>query len=286
MDRALTTFVETYDQPNNLLIVFYTGYAIHYENASRLESSPFLGLSTARVTSTGGQINWYKTENILCSDGVDRDVLAILDTLYPSDGNKCHVSNDKGDSNYRDQGTARRFQFINTCGHQAPGPGSLTRALIDGLQKLHERNGNSAFSTQDLHQCIEMDPRRSGLSSEMWSLLQNKRHILLTPMTQSGHDTSVLQQQRRRPGRGYLTLGLEIRDASLEQEQIDRLARILSSSLDNQMIGLRGIEWLGFERREKALLSSSEQLSLKVRAVAQWRRIVARKKSERASVIH
>ena len=251
MDRVVTTFVETHDQPHNLLIVYYTGHAIHYKNAGRLEFLPSSEPPAAGGTSTSGQINWYKTEDFLCSDEVDGDVLAILDTEYVSNGDVRHVSNDEGHSNYKDQGTARQFQLISSRDNPAPGSESLTRALIDGLKELHEQNGHSAFSTQDLHESIRMNPIRSGISSKIWSLLPNKHHILLTPIARSEHHASESQQHRRRPGRGYLKLGLELEDSSLNQYQIDRLASILSSSLDDQFIGLRGIDWLGFERREE-----------------------------------
>ena len=245
----MTTFVETYDQPHTLLIVYYAGHAIHYKNAGRLELLPSSEPSAAG-TSTSGQINWYKTEDFLCSDEVDGDVLAILDTTYATNSDTRHVSNDEGDSNYRDRETTRRFELISSCDRIVPGSESLTRALIDGLKELHEQNGHSSFSTQDLYRCIAMNPIRSSISSKMWALLPNKRNILLTPIAQSENDTSVLQQHRRRPGRGYLNLGFELRDASFNQDQIDRLVSILSPSLDDQSIGLRGIDWLGFERRE------------------------------------
>jgi len=260
MDRIVTTFVETHDQPHNLLIVYYTGHATHYKNAGRLELLPSAEPSAAGGSPTSGQINWYKTEDFLCSDEVDGDVLAILDTEYASNGDVRHVSNDKSDSNHDDQGTARLFQLISSCNKPALGSESLTRELIDGLNELREENGHSAFSTQDLHHCMEMNPIRYGISSKMWSLLPNKRHILLTPIGQPEHDASEFQQHRRRPGRGYLKLGLELRDSSLNQDQIDHLASILSSSLDDQSIGLRGIDWLGFERRLEGY-SRSQSLS-------------------------
>jgi len=248
MDRVVTTFVETYDQPQTLLIVYYTGHAIHYQSAGRLEFLPSSEPSAAGGTSTSGQINWYKTEKFLCSDEVDGDVLAILDTTYAINGDIRHVSNEESDSNHKDQGTARRFQLISSCERPAPGSGSLTRALIDGLKELWERDENSGYSTQDLHQCIEINPIRSGISSKMWSLLSNKRHIFLTPIAQPKNDGAVLEQQRRRPGQGYLKLGFALKDPSLNKDQIDRLASILWSSLDVQSIGLSGIDWLGFER--------------------------------------
>jgi len=251
MDRIVTTFVETHDQPHNLLIVYYTGHAIHYKDAGRLEFVPSSDPSAAGGSTTSGQINWYKTEDFLCSDEVDGDVLAILDTTYARNDDIRHVSKKGSDSNHKDQGTARRFELISSCDKPAPGFESLTRALIDGLKELWEFNEKYGYSTQDLHRCIAMNPMRSGISSKMWTLLPNKRHILLTPIVQSEHDASEYQQHRRRPGRGYLKLGLELEDSSLNQDQIDRLASILSSSLDVQSIGLRGIDWLGFESREK-----------------------------------
>lgn len=244
----MTTFVETHDQPHNLLIVYYTGHAIHYKDAGRLEFVPSSDPSAAGGSTTSGQINWYKTEDFLCSDEVDGDVLAILDTTYAINGDIRHVSNEESDSNHKDQGTARRFQLISSCERPAPGSGSLTRALIDGLKELWERDENSGYSTQDLHQCIEINPIRSGISSKMWSLLSNKRHIFLTPIAQPKNDGAVLEQQRRRPGQGYLKLGFALKDPSLNKDQIDRLASILWSSLDVQSIGLSGIDWLGFER--------------------------------------
>jgi len=284
MDRVLTTFVENHDHPHNLLIVYYTGHAVHYKNAGRLEFLPSLESSTARGTSTSGQINWYKTEDYLRSDEIDGDVLAILDATYASNGNTGHVPEDVSNSNYRDQETTRRFQLMNGCGQIPPGRLSFTRRLIDGLKELHERTNNSAFSTQDLHQCIEMRP--PGTSPELWSLLPDKRHIPLTPMVQLGLDARVPQQHRKRPGRGYLKLGLEIRDASLEQEQVDYLAKVLSRALDKQFIGLRGIDWLGFERREKEFISFSENLALKLRVIGKWKRLIAKRKAGSASAVH
>jgi len=255
MDRVLTTFVETHDHPDNMLIVFYAGHSAHYKNGNRLEFLPSLeSSSTARGTSTGGQINWYKTEDYLCSNEIDGDVLAILDTHYASNGSVRHVSKDVSNSNYRDQETTRSFQLIiscdGSCNATPPGPESFTRTLIDGLKELQERNGNSGFSTEDLHQCIVKDPRRPGTSSKLWSLRPGP-NIFLTPMEQSGNDTRVRQQHRRSPARAHLKLRLKLRDSSLDQEQIDRLASSLSSLSDDQSIGLRGIEWVRFEHREQ-----------------------------------
>jgi len=281
MDRVVTTFVETYDQPRNLLFVYYTGQAIQYKNAGRLEFLPSLDPSKAGGNSTSGQINWYKTEEFLCSDEVDGDVLAILDTTYASKGDTDHISEDVSNSNYRDQKTTRRFQLINSCDQIPPGPESFTRMLIDSLKELHEHDDDSTFSTQDVYQRIEM--RRPGSSSELRCLLPDKRHILLTPMVQSGLDTSVPQQHHRRPGRGYLKLGFEIRDASLEEGQVDYLAKVLSGVLVNQFIGLRGIDFLGFERRGN--ISLFDIVFLKLRVARNWKRLVARRKAERAGAV-
>ena len=278
MDRSLITFIEKYDGPQNLLIVFYAGCSVRYQSTRRLELLPSLHSSTDRISFTGGQINWFKTEDMLRSDEVDGDVLAILDTPYASKNETGHISNKENDYKGGEDRTSRRFQLMAACDGtiSKAGDRSFTRALIDGMMDFLKHDSCPSFSTQKLHQSMEMVSGRSGITSLVWSLLPNKDHISLAPLK----PTATPLDKARSRGRGYLKIGLEIRDASLEHPQVDYLARALSALLDREMIGLRRIDWLGFEPRKEALMSFTEHLSLRKRAAHQWKRFVAKKKQE------
>jgi hypothetical protein len=278
MDRSLITFIEEYDGPQNLLIVFYAGSSVRYQSTRRLELLPSLSSLTDRGAFTGGQINWYKTEDMLRSDEVDGDVLAILDTPYASNNEVGHIFNEENNYKGGDERTSRRFQLMAACDETTSGAEnqSFTRALIDGMMRLLKDDSCPSFSTQKLHQSIEKVSARSGTTSLIWSLLPNKDHIFLAPLEFS----ATRRSKARLRGRGYLKLGLEIRDASLEEPQIEYLAGALSALLDKELIGLRRIDWLGFEPRKEALMSFTEHLSLRKSAAHQWKRIVAKKKQE------
>jgi hypothetical protein len=267
MDRSLITFIEQNDGPRNLLIVYYTGHGIYNERQKCLELS-------AVMNSSHAKINWHRSEDTLRgSSDVDADVLTILDALYASDQ---LIDRMAGDDAWDGDKQKRRFELMSACGvggtTAAPGPYSFTRALIDALTAFVDQGPDDSFSTFSLNQRICMSPGRRDTTSMLWSLLPNKSHIFLTPMRKA----SDVMADRQQKGKAYLRLGLGLRDETLSKTQIENLVQALAKLTRNEHIGLRSIDWLGFESKHGYITQFVRVVNVIVLA-KRWRLLVRRR---------
>ena len=272
----MSAFVNKYDGPHNLLIVYYTGHGVYHENEKYLELTARLDLEASR--RFGVRCNWNKVEEILQNDDVESDVLTILDTCYSS-----NVVQKSG----REE--IKTFEFLSACAINqptaAPGTNSFTRALIDTLKELHERFGDKGFTTVHLNQGILLDPRRQDSPSQLWFRMQREhygRHISLAPLkSKQIHDEKAQRFLRLRP-RGFLTLRFALRDEQLTQAQIEFLSRQLSKALNNKkLLGLSRIDWLGMESAPPTPLG---RVALAMLAISQWKKVVEKRRQKRRPV--
>ncbi|KAF2278298.1 uncharacterized protein EI97DRAFT_355512, partial [Westerdykella ornata] len=271
MNRYLSTFVDKHDGPNNLMIVYYTGHGVYREDLKYLELTASVDPSQRRGFKNEARANWNRAEEHLRSDYVEGDVLTILDTCYSSNLQK----SGKEDT--------RTFELLSACAFDAttasPGPQSFTRALIDALKELLAEYHDRSFTTFHLNQRILLNPNRRDTPSQLWFRLKHhERHIRLAPLK-----PRTSQPQRRpsffNPPGGYLTLRFALRDDSLNREQIEYLTKNLCSAFRNKaLLGLRRIDWLGMK---PARTTHFGRAALAMFAVAQWKKVVARRREER-----
>ncbi|KAJ4384756.1 hypothetical protein N0V86_000358 [Didymella sp. IMI 355093] len=278
LNSRVSNFTEKYDGPNNLLIVYYTGHGVFREQdkPQYLQLAATVNPSNVKGIRKDAHLSWNKVENILKSDDVEADCLAILDTCYASNATKSARQ------------SSRKFELLAACAMDqttaAPGKNSFTRSLIDSLTVLASTHGEKQFSTFNLNQCVCKDARRSDTPSVLWNPLPNDQHIFLAPLTppetsKHGADKSKQKSNIVRAPRGYLTLRLALRDEKLGQEQIEFLTLGLAKAFENKkLLGIRNMEWLGMKR---APISYFERAGLAMHAVAQWRKFVHRQKAAR-----
>ncbi|KAH6616393.1 hypothetical protein C7974DRAFT_401726 [Boeremia exigua] len=276
LDRHVMTFIESNDGPNNLLIVYYQGHSVYRELYNRLE----LSASNIPVLSVGlhrsAFVSWRKTEELLRSDGVDGDVLTILDTSFASN------MAENGKANLQITSTQKLFELLSACPENEitdpPGPNSFTRALIDTLSELAKTSGSRPFTTAQVTQRIRMKKTRKETPPQLFSFLSKDRHIVLSPAkVKEDHSKNLSWPQTY--ARSYLRLGMAFRDELLNEEQIEFLVSNLAKALkDVRFIGLRKIDWLGIEIRPTVQL---EPTGWAKTAVARWKEVVRESRLKR-----
>jgi hypothetical protein len=272
LNSRVSSFAAEHNGPNNLLIIYYTGHGVYYEDKKFLQLTACVNPANGRGFYQDAHANWNKAEDILKADEIDADVLTILDACYASNITKSAMQSTK------------KFELLSACPidqtTSAPGPNSFTRALIDNLYDLAKEYGDKPFNTFHLNQRICMDQRRRETPSHLWYRLPSDQNILLAPLKPNAGHTQQ-KPNVARATRGYLTLRFALRDESLEQEQIEFLTKNLSKAFENKkMIGLRRVDWLGIR---PAKISYFERAGLAMYAVAQWKKFLAKKREEKLS---
>jgi hypothetical protein len=268
LNRGISSFIGRHDGPNNLLIVYYTGFGVYRDLEHFLQLTACSNPDRAKGLARDAYANWTKVEEILRSEDVEADVLAILDTCYAAVPRT--VQN----------GQSKRFELMAACAVDqstaAPGLYSFTRMLIDALLSHLENRGDEPISTFRLLQDINLDTRRDDTPSHLWSMSQTSKHISLRPMKSA--QVQRYEMFRTRVG-GRLTLEFELRDEVLSQEQIEYLARGLGKAFnDKRMVGLRKINWLHMVPVEQ---SHAERVALVRRAVTGWKEFIKRRREQR-----
>lgn len=149
---------------------------------------------------------------------------------------------------------------------------------MDALIELSTRDGTTPFSTFSLNYQILEDSRRPVPASKLWSLLPSMHHILLGPLKPSN---SMLGTAKWCPrvARGYLKLGLAIRDSTLGREQIEVLATTLTQLLNKPVLGVRKVDWCDIKWKV-APVQKYEQVALAMWTIKQWRKFVQRRREE------
>ncbi|KAL1800764.1 hypothetical protein ACET3X_001106 [Alternaria dauci] len=277
LDQYISQFICEHDGTQSLLIVYYTGHGIFQKATKTLELTGTQDPSKETGLSTVARATWNKAEEQLRHEDVEADVLTILDTCYASNFVKSSRQEEK------------KFELLSACHFDettaAPGPNSYTRAFIDAANEFLDKDPKRPISTFSLTQRINQDPRRIDTPSVLWGRSRNphpnQEHIFLTPL--GPEKTDALHQYRPR-AKGYLTLRFGLRDASLDQVQIDYMARLLTKALSNkERIGLRRIDCLNMEPAPP--ISHFERVTSVLRVKAQWKRVIARNK-EKAQSLH
>ena len=268
IDGHLSIFLDRYDGANNLLIIYYAGHSVYQTISGQLwlTMSTSYRLTSARKKPRNGGVNWSRTEEWLCSDEVDGDVLAILDTAYPRN----LMRNRKR--------STKKIEVLSACAvdeHTAYNPPktTFTRTLIDALTNLTE-SGDNSFTTLRLNQVLTRERQKHGTSPQLWSMLQhNEGHIRLTPLK-----TKKDRKLKSPRSRGYLTLGFALQGGSLNREQIDFLTKNLAKALNNKVyIKLDTIDWLGFRSTQ------TTTLALATWAIERWKEFVTKRREKRAA---
>ena len=240
------------------------------ELTGSLRNNPLYG----RGFRKNARASWTKAEDQLRHEDVESDVLTILDTCYSSNFAKSGKEGQK------------KFELLSACAidqlTEAPGKNSYTRALIDALEELHDQDPEGQISTFRLYQRINMNPRRKDTPSQIWSrgksTQHNDQHIFLAPLKPS----KVNAFNWRPKPKSYLTLRFGLRDPILNQEQIDFMTKTLSKAFGNKaMVGLRRVDWEGIEAAPPT--SDFERVASTMRVIAQWKRVVTKKKDFRES---
>lgn len=80
----MSSFIETNDGPNNLLIVYYSGHGVYKDLEHYLELRGTLHRGRGGGISQDAHANWNKVEEILRSEDVEADILTIIDACYAS----------------------------------------------------------------------------------------------------------------------------------------------------------------------------------------------------------
>jgi hypothetical protein len=209
---------------------------------------------------------------------VDSDVLTILDTCYSSNLVKSGSQEQK------------KFELLSACAIDQvtarPGKNSFTRALIDAIHQLLKIHGEHPFSTFGLNQLVNLDKRRTDTPSVLWSRNQSvqqneqQQHILLAPLKPRKID-ALQQTVYRPPPKGFLTLRFGLRDAELNQEQIEFMTRTLARKFNSKssLVCLRRIDWLDI--RPAPPMTHIERVALVISVIAKWRKTTKRKREER-----
>lgn len=272
LNSRVSSFAAEHNGPNNLLIVYYTGHGVYYEDKKFLQLAACANPAQGKGLYQDAYANWNKAEDILRADDIDADVLTILDACYASNITKSAAH------------TSKKFELLSACGLDqttaAPGPNSFTRALIDTLKDLVTEYGDKPFNTFHVNQRVCMDHRRRECPSHLWYRLQSDSNILLAPLKGTAKRAQHKALVARNP-RGYLTLRFALRDESLNKEQVEVLTRSLAKAFENKkMVGLKKIDWIGIK---SAKVSYFERVGLAMYAVAQWKKFLARRRAEKGS---
>ncbi|KAF2444099.1 hypothetical protein P171DRAFT_361137 [Karstenula rhodostoma CBS 690.94] len=276
MTRHLSTFVEQYDSPDSLLIIYYSGHGVFYEDLGYLEFTSSLNWHKQKGFPQEARVNWTKAEEALHSDDIESDILVILDTTYASNSMKSKqtVSNREH----------KQFELLSACGMDqttaSPGDYSFTRALIDALVELVMESGDRSFSIFQLNQRIVLDKRRYDTPSQLWSFSRNtERQIRLARLKRNEKDARPNNSSLCRWAQGHLTLRLALRDRWLHREQIELMARSLTKTFsDRPVFGVRSIEWVGYSTTETFSVGT---IALTVLAILHWKKLVLRTRQKR-----
>jgi hypothetical protein len=229
--------------------------------------------SNERGLSTVARATWNKAEEQLRHPDVEADVLTILDTCYASNLVKSSRQEEK------------KFELLSACQIDettaAPGDNSYTRAFIDAAKEFLDTDPKRPISTFSLTQRINQDPRRVDTPSHLWGRSRNpqpnQEHIFLTPLNPGKAD--AIHHYRPR-AKSYLTLRFGLRDASLNQTQIDYMAKLLTKALNNKdPIGLRRIDCI--DMKPAPPISHFERVTSVLRVRAQWKKVIARNKENK-----
>ncbi|KAH7138317.1 hypothetical protein B0J11DRAFT_421599 [Dendryphion nanum] len=235
LSEHLSKFIRCYDGQHNLLIIYYSGHGVYIEHEKYLQLSGRKDDTEEQSFNIHTKANWNKVEDILHADDVEGDVLSIMDTCYASNFSRAAEED------------VRAFELLSACGlnetTSRPGPYSFTRALIDALKRLRVKYQDKPFTTHELNQTINRDPRRIGTSSQLWHRRKHhERHIRLGPVKKQQKGNSPPQPK------SYLTLRFAINQEILDKDRIFDLTGHLSEALSHMdSTRVQRIDWISLK---------------------------------------
>jgi hypothetical protein len=217
LDRHVTDHVFTSDSKSSLLIIYYSGFSMFYDDRRTLKFCGLMNPVKRKAQRLHPEADWNGMDEFLCSEKVLSDVLVILDTCYASNicqietfplrgGNASHESLIPTDTSthvdFQKSVELMAASGINET-TAAPGKYSFTRALIDALNRLLDEDPDSSFTTWHLIQMIQRSPERADTTSQLWSRLPNRhgRHIrlgMLQGHTVHGSKQTISSQMARK----------------------------------------------------------------------------------------
>jgi hypothetical protein len=246
-----------YDDPNNLLIFYYTGHGDQRENALELSAcvitlasldeteltlarnQNFMGVSGSHLPTA----LWSSAEEPILKEMVG-DALSILDCCMASmAGIKCR------------SGLPRTYQLLAAAAADAPtcGPGqnSFTTALCDSLEELSNGPEEGNFLLSQL--CQRINTKRKSQACIPWDQTGHfKRTIQLHRLEVSaGIEDSFCNED---PEQSALHLRLSFRKSDLEDRQIESLAEKLPHACHEANVPLRRIDWVRMTKAEPGLV--------------------------------
>jgi hypothetical protein len=114
---------------------------------------------------------------------------------------------------------------------------------------LSNKFRDKPFSTYDLHQRLQ---GRDDSPSQLWLRFPNDRNILLVSQhNEKGNMAPTMPRSRFR-----LTLTFDLRDATLDQDQIELLVNMFGNYIvQEQLLGIRRINWDGIKPTAQDLKS-------------------------------
>ncbi|KAL9094997.1 MAG: hypothetical protein Q9165_002599 [Trypethelium subeluteriae] len=287
LKSALSAFLGRYDNPNNLVIVFYTGHGVFDERKEHLE------LAASREYFSGNNLaraSWNTAEDALIEE-VECDVLSILDCCFASDiqRNEKKERHEEGLHTYferhmrRDKPDLPTYELLT-----AAGPGHVTSArpessftgkLIRALSHLAQKE--KPFSTHDLNQRVigdsDEEPNSCLFTRDRRSHT-NTRHIQLRRLDRNPRRQNSFNEN---PIRSYLTLKFALRTESLTKTQADDLAKRLTNACkgEDAIVKVRRIDWISLRSPQRP--SGIRHTMAVIRGVRKWRRAtMSRKQSE------
>jgi hypothetical protein len=272
LDNHISNFLLEHDGPDNLLIVYYTGHGLFHDDKRFLELSACTNPEISKGFSREAKANWNKVEEKLRDEDVEGDVLTILDT--------CYASNLVTKSGRQE---TKKFELMAASSINEttarPGKNSFTRALIDGLKELLDKQ-KEPISTFRMVQTINLNTKRRD-TAHVWARNpHNDQHIFLAPLKSHTPDKTKPSTSLPTPG-GYLTLKFGLRDPCLNKEQIEYMTKLMATALCNKsMIGLRKLEWL---QMKPAPPTHLDRVASVLYAAKQWKKVVKERKQRAAS---
>ncbi|KAL1639171.1 hypothetical protein SLS58_008139 [Diplodia intermedia] len=244
LEHAILNMLVEYDDPHNLLIIYYAGHGLFHLATKRLQ---LVGTDADSVRGVAvPKVVWHDAEKHLTKSSCSSDILSIMDCCFASDM-------------MRSLGENSRVYELLAASHigkvtEEPGDNSFTRALIDSLNHLLDSsNGDGAFDTHQLYE--EINRRRSDNPAGLWRRLPgNSRHILLSPqrLGPEGEHHDAKPSPGQEPPKGLLSLQFVLGVNELSAETIEELTRHLPNCFHSCRAPVRNIKWLGFGNTTRA----------------------------------
>ena len=165
------------------------------------------------------------------------------------------------------------YEYLGACRKDqptaSPGDKSFTAALITSLNELLERPESQSFTTADLFRTIAEQRYRKNNPPLLASRVEKSdRRILLAPKLSS--------EQKKyfddAPVPIYLDLRIEIKQDSLDRDQVEDLAKRVARAVRQSMVETRRVDWLRLASRKTSSFKTVARSMFLISALGRSRR--------------